>query len=82
MWIELKSGWVLLYVYPRHNDVSNHKKPTEDEALDIVRAIDRQAVETAVPATAAILGAAGRKIEVEALEIGSALNHGRSASSP
>ncbi len=41
MWIESKSGRVLLYVYPRLNQNTDYKSPTEAEALDIVRAIAR-----------------------------------------
>jgi hypothetical protein len=41
LWIESAGGRVLLYVYPRHSDVYKHKMPTDDEALDIVRAIAR-----------------------------------------
>jgi hypothetical protein len=39
MWIESKTGRVLLYVYPRLNQNTDYKKPDEAEALDIVRAI-------------------------------------------
>ena len=39
IWIESRDGRVLLYVYPRLNQNTDYKKPDEDEALDIVRAI-------------------------------------------
>lgn len=39
-WIESANGRVLLYVYPRHLN-PDFKKPSDDEALDIVRAIAR-----------------------------------------
>ncbi len=42
MWIESATGRVLLlYVYPRLNQNTDYKSPTEDEALEIVRAIAR-----------------------------------------
>jgi len=38
-WIEDKNGRVLLWVYPKGNDTQNHKKPSDEEALMIVKAI-------------------------------------------
>ena len=38
-WIEDKNGRVLLWVYPKGNDAPNHKKPSDEEALMIVKAI-------------------------------------------
>jgi hypothetical protein len=37
--IEDQNGRVLLWVYPKGNDRQNHKKPSEEEALTIVKAI-------------------------------------------
>jgi len=37
--IEDQTGRVLLWVYPKGNDTANHKKPSEEEALTIVKAI-------------------------------------------
>jgi len=38
-WIEVQHGRVLLWVYSKGNDTQNHKKPTDEEALTIVKAI-------------------------------------------
>jgi len=35
----LLASRVLLWVYPKGNDAQNHKKPTDEEALTIVKAI-------------------------------------------
>jgi hypothetical protein len=35
----VKNGWVLLWIYPKGNDTANHKKPSDEEALTIVKAI-------------------------------------------
>jgi hypothetical protein len=51
LWIESKDGRTLLYVYPKNNDVRNYKKPSEEEALDIVRAIARLSKPRARPRT-------------------------------
>jgi len=40
-WIEDKNGRVLLWVYPKGNDTQNHKKPSDEEALMIVKAITK-----------------------------------------
>ena len=37
--VEDKNGRVLLWVYPKGNDTANHKKPSDEEALMIVKAI-------------------------------------------
>jgi hypothetical protein len=58
LWIEAAAGRVVLYVYRRHNDVWNHKLPTDDEAHDIVRAIAKVARRRHRP-EGELLGAAG-----------------------
>jgi hypothetical protein len=40
-WIEAANGRVLLYVYPRRDNNPEFRKPDDEEALDIVRAIAR-----------------------------------------
>ena len=37
--IEDANKRVLLYVYPKGKDTANHKKPSDEEALTIVKAI-------------------------------------------
>jgi hypothetical protein len=37
--VEDKDGRVICWVYPKGNDTANHKKPTDEEALTIVKAI-------------------------------------------
>jgi quercetin dioxygenase-like cupin family protein len=37
--IEDKDGRVMLWVYPKGKDTANHKKPSDEEALTIVKAI-------------------------------------------
>ena len=37
--IEDRNGRVICWVYPKGNDTANHKKPSDEEALMIVKAI-------------------------------------------